>query len=126
MHRTGLILIIAAVLVWPWSVGAEHLRTEAEYQEEWCGMKGGEAEYILPDRTRCDCLTTAHAVEMDFARKWAEALGQSLHYAANTGRRAGIVLIIEEPGEVKYLERLEAVIGHYGLPVDAWGFGPGI
>lgn len=125
MNRAAIIFCLMLVL-WPQCAYAGHLQSEAEYQDEWCELKDGEVEFILPDRTRCDCLTLTHAVEMDFARKWAEALGQSLHYAANTGRRAGIVLIIEKPGEIKYLQRLEAVIGHYGLPIDVWGFGPGI
>ena len=35
----------------------------------------------MPDGTRCDILTDTHAIEVDFADKWAEAIGQSLNYA---------------------------------------------
>ena len=35
---------------------------------------------VLPDGTRCDCLTDTHAIEFDFGSNWAEAIGQSAHY----------------------------------------------
>ena len=47
----------------------------------------------MPDGTRCDILTDTHAIEVDFADKWAEAIGQSLNYAMQTGKKAGIVLV---------------------------------
>ena len=42
------------------------------------------------DGTRCDILTDTHAIEVDFADKWAEAIGQSLKYATQTGKKAGM------------------------------------
>ena len=48
--------------------------------------------------------------EVDFAGKWAEAIGQSLHYSRMTGKRAGILLIMLAPKDQKYLERLLNVI----------------
>ena len=67
---------------------------EAFYQNLWCEEFGGETEVRLPDKTRCDCLTEEYAIEFDFAKKWCEAVGQSLHYARLTEKKAGIVLII--------------------------------
>lgn len=89
---------------------------EKDYQLKHCV---GEIEFVLPDRTRVDCLTETHAIEYDFGRKWAESIGQSLHYAMWTGRRAGIVLIISE-SEGRFLKRVKAVISHYNLPIDVW------
>ena len=43
-------------------------------------------EVVMKDCTRCDILTATHAIEVDFARKWAEAIGQSLNYAMHTGK----------------------------------------
>jgi hypothetical protein len=98
---------------------------EKYYQAEWCEAAGGVQEYTLPDRTRCDCLTENHAVEMDFGRKWAEAIGQALYYSASTGRRAGIVLILESPEDIRYWRRLTTTIEHYKLPIDIWQAGAG-
>ena len=55
---------------------------------------GGEMEVILEAGPRVDCITDTHAIEMDFAKKWPEAIGQSLHYAHLTGLEAGIVIIL--------------------------------
>ena len=44
-------------------------------------------EVVMKDGTRCDILTATHAIEVDFAKKWAEAIGQSLNYAMQTGKR---------------------------------------
>lgn len=93
---------------------------ERDYQEIWCVRHSGRMEYRLPDSTRVDCLTDTHAVEMDFGRKWAEAIGQSLYYSACTGKRAGVVLILKDKGEVRFLKRLEATIESAGLPIDVW------
>ncbi|MBC2594632.1 hypothetical protein H5P28_16960, partial [Ruficoccus amylovorans] len=37
--------------------------------------------------------------------------------AAQTGRRAAIILIIEKPSHQKYLQRLEGVIESHALPI---------
>ena len=77
-------------------------------------------EYVLPDSTRCDCLTETHAVEFDFADKWAEAIGQALHYSTQTGKRAGIVLILESEIDHKYWIKLNTTIRYLDLPIDVW------
>ena len=51
-------------------------------------------EVVMNDGTRCDILTATHAIEVDFAKKWAEAIGQSLHYALHTGKRPAVALIV--------------------------------
>lgn len=77
----------------------------------------GIVEHVLPDRTRVDCLTDDRAIEYDYGRKWAEAIGQSLHYAAHTGRRAGIVLITTGSRDELGFGRARRLIDHYGLPI---------
>ncbi len=77
-------------------------------------------EVTLSDRTRVDCLTETYAVEVDFARKWAEALGQALYYSARTGKKAGILIIIESPPEARYLKRLRFAIEKSNLPIKVW------
>jgi hypothetical protein len=86
---------------------AQHTFKEKDYQLAWCAQIGGQAEVRLADGTRVDCLTDEFAIEVDFAPKWAEAIGQSLYYAKLTGRRPGILLIMEKPGDARYRQRLE-------------------
>lgn len=94
-------------------------RYERDFQEAWCGNKG-ETEVVLSDRTRVDCLTASHAIEFDWASKWAEAIGQSLYYAIQTQKRAGIVLILKKPSDVRHVRKLETVIEFNALPIDVW------
>ncbi|OEE68427.1 hypothetical protein A1OO_20235 [Enterovibrio norvegicus FF-33] len=75
-------------------------------------------EYVLPDLTRIDCLTANHAIEYDFGHKWAEAIGQSIYYSSQTGRKAGIVLIVDERTKHRYLKRLTAAIDAAKLDID--------
>lgn len=112
-------LILIILLTIPTSAFAKHKHYEKFYQEAWCQGKG-QTEVVLDDRTRVDCLTEIHAVEHDFARKWAEAIGQSLYYAVKTGKTPGIVLILEKKSEYKYLERINKVIKYYNLPIKVW------
>lgn len=117
LSKFAILLLVLA----PLSAIAGHLHPEAYYQAQWCGDHDGTLEVIVESGARCDCLTATHAVEFDFANKWAEAIGQALHYSAQTGRRAGIVLIMERPEkDVKYMERLKLTIEAHALTIDVW------
>ena len=98
-------------------ISAEKAMKEKDYQNLHCK---GEIEYRLSDRTRVDCLTDTHAIEYDFGSKWAEAIGQSLYYAFQTNKKAGIVLIYKKPSDVRYYHRLMSVINHNKLSIDVW------
>ena len=117
----------AALLIYifclPGGLQAKRLHPERYYQEVWCGDHGGQVEVRLPDKTRADCVTKTHAIEFDFANKWAEAIGQSLYYSLQTGKRAGVVLILEKPGDYKFWIRLNTTIKHFNLPIDTWKSG---
>lgn len=96
---------------------AKRLNPERYYQERWCNGKG-ETEFVLPDKTRVDCLTSSHAWEVDFANKWAEAHGQAIHYMRMTGKRGGVILIIEKPEDVRFFHLLKGDIDAVGTPID--------
>jgi len=74
----------------------------------------------MPDQSRVDCMNATHAVEFDFGKKWAESIGQALNYGAQSGRTPGVVLILEAPGDTRYLERVKNVRRAYGLPLEVW------
>ena len=94
-------------------------KAEKHYQAEWCAGKG-KTEHVLPDRTRVDCLTDNHAIEFDWGKKWHEGIGQSLYYALQTEKRAGVVLILTEQKQYRYWLRLNSTIEHHQLPIDTW------
>lgn len=114
-----LVLLLSLLVAVPGEAGRLH--PEAYYQKNVCRDMNGVEEVVMESGARCDCLTATHAVEFDFANKWAEAIGQALHYSAQTGKRGGIVLIMENPKrDRKYLERLSSTVKAHGLAVDVW------
>lgn len=112
-----LALVIATVLLMlPF---ASLLAAERDYQKAWCDAHGGTMEVVMSNGTRADCITSTHAIEFDFAPKWAEAIGQSLHYAALTGKQPGIVLIMA-PGDEKFRSRLLTTTAGFCLRIELW------
>ena len=103
---------------------ARNLHPESAYRDTWCGGRKGQTEFRLPDASRADCLTAHHAVEVEFAAKWKEAVGQSLHYARLTRRQPGIVLILEFPGETRHLRNLRHLLSYYHLNIRVWTITP--
>ena len=114
MKIPALLLLLALTC----SASAARLNHERYYQDIAAAKYGGQAEVTMPDGTRCDIVTDTHAIEVDFADKWGEAIGQSLNYAFQTNKRAGILLILENPKDERHLIRVQSIINHYGLPID--------
>lgn len=96
----------------------DHSYYEKDYQRVWCNAHGGTMEYLLPDKARVDCVTPGYAIEFDFAKKWAESIGQALYYGTELNKPSGVVLILEHgSSDTKYLKRLKAVAGKHGITV---------
>ena len=53
-------------------------------------------ERRLWDNTRVDILTLDWAIEVDWAPKWAEGIGQALWYATVTGKKPGVCLLCKD------------------------------
>ncbi len=90
------------------------------YQTIAAKLLSAEPEQIIGDQTRHEMVSATHAIEINWTRKWDELLGHSLNYAFETGKRAGMILITENVGEVDELLQLSALIRHYDLPVTLW------
>lgn len=103
-------LILLCILLIP---TLAYSASEADHVKAWCP---GEIEYVLEDSTRVDCLTDEYAIEFDWDYKWAESIGQSLHYSLMTGKKAGVVLIIDD-NSINYINRLLGVASQHGIRV---------
>lgn len=66
----------------------------------------GIIEYKLPDKTRIDCLTEEYAIEFDYAKKWAESIGQAKYYALKTGKKPAVAIIMKTPQDEIYIKRI--------------------
>ena len=96
-----------------------HQHNEESYQQAWCSVHNGIMEYENSDFTRVDYLTKTHAVEFDFANKWHESIGQALHYATMTGKKAKIVLILDDPTtQMVYFKRIKKIGKKYKFDVE--------
>jgi len=83
---------------------------EIEVAKAFCNEQGGLAEIRLVDGTRCDCLTKNYAYEVDYAHKWAESIGQAVHYARLTKSQAGVAIIVKNVKDFRYVQRLANTI----------------
>lgn len=99
-------------------------KSEKEYTSDWCHSRGGFTEHRLADRTRVDCMLNGYAIEFDFARKWAEAPVQALHYARYTGRVAAVALILEKEYDCVHLKKLHSLVYHDKIGVVIFEVGP--
>ncbi len=97
---------------------------ESDYRDFICSKLNGKTEHVLDDGSRVDCLTEANAIEVDWARKWSEAIGQALYYSSKTGKQAGIVLIISDPEERRHLEKIKQVALSKNLDIRLWTIQP--
>lgn len=90
-------------------------KNEKYYQTKFCDMQNGVMEYRLKDKSRVDCLTDKYAVEVDWAKKWAEAVGQSLYYAHMSHKKPAIVLIARKKKDEKYIKRVKRLTQKYNI-----------
>jgi hypothetical protein len=118
MKPTAIAILLSLVAVTTAQAKRQH--PESWYQSQVCNDFGGTVEVVQADSARVDCLTATHAIEFDFGSKWAEGIGQALLYAAQTGKRAGVVLVLENAAEQRYLDRLTRAINYHRLPIDVW------
>ena len=95
-------------------------KSESYYKTSICKKLNGVYRYALKDRGRVDCLTDKYAVGIDSSNKWADLVGQALYYSMNTGKKAGIVLIMNRKNSQKHLESLKNVLEHYRLAIKVW------
>ena len=122
-----LLLIPLVVFAYPFtyetcSLGWKHVHhdhNEASYQKAWCDAHNGIMEYQNEDYTKIDCLTDKHAVEFDFANKWAESIGQALHYGLMTGKKPKVVLILDNPNtQMVYYKRVQKLGKKYKFDTE--------
>lgn len=120
MRNMKKVFIVLFVFLFAQSVFAQgsklHKYYEKDYQRVWCSKHSGVTEVVLPDKARVDCVTKTHAIEFDFAQKWAESIGQALYYGDVLNKSSGIVLIVEDKAkDQKYIKRVQTVARNRGI-----------
>lgn len=115
MRGLALAAILAAALASPASA-----QTEAEMRDRLCAHL--DREVRTPAGTYVDCVSPTRAIEIDWTEKWAEAIGQSLHYGAELGLAPGIILICRQTQGscLAHRLRMESTLAYWGLWMTAW------
>ncbi|MGB0848223.1 MAG: hypothetical protein ACPGSM_15960, partial [Thiolinea sp.] len=104
------------------SVPADYSRCryERDYQRVYQQYHGGDVERPV-SKGRVDWIGVIDgetvAAEFDFANKYRQAIGQALDYAAQTGYRPAIILIMKSAKDAEYLKLLQNAVNHHRLPI---------
>ena len=88
--------LLALLLLSPLTYSAEK-----DVNKHWCTSMSGDYEFRTKDGTYIDCLTDEFAIEAEYDFKWKESIGQSLHYAETTNKKAAILFIDYQTNAVK-------------------------
>jgi hypothetical protein len=118
--KKRLLFLSGLLLFFSFQLFSQHAK-EHFYQNYFAKSLNCKSEVILPDKSRVDILSDSFAIEVDFAHKWAEAIGQSLFYAKKTNRSAGILIIKSKPADSIYISRLYSI--SQPLNITVWVIG---
>ena len=111
-HNYNRLLLIIGIIFCFLNLPAQ--KTEREYAQIInCAMDGISETGVVSGRV--DVLTDEYAIEIDFANKWKESIGQALWYSLQTNRKPGIILILRTQKDWKYLQQLNSAIAHGGM-----------
>ena len=93
---------------------------ERDINQAWCSSVGGIDQFRTKDGTYVDCLTDEYAIEAEYDNKWKEGIGQALHYAESTNRKAAILFIKRAKSRKDYYNEMMRVINRYELPITIY------
>jgi len=116
------ILLMIVLILFSISMFSQTKQNEKYYQDKFAKIVNGETEVRLDDGTRADIVTDKYAIEVDFGAKWAESIGQSLSYAIQLEKKAGVLLVISGEDEIRFLDRLMTVAVEHGIQVWIWNY----
>lgn len=110
---TIILLLFLSISTW----GQLPKQKESYYRDLFAPVMNGQTEVVLRDKARVDIVTDTFAIEVDFAPKWAEAIGQSLYYADRLNKKPAILFVVDGKQENRYIFRLLTVTRKYGITV---------
>ncbi len=116
--RKSILLSLLVVSVVVAGCAEKKKHNEKYYQTQLCNELDGVMEQSLLDRTRIDCLTDEYAIEVDFSKKWAESVGQSLYYAEMTGKKPAVGFIMRDnKKDNRHLKRVKVLADKYHIKI---------
>ena len=112
------ILSLLLMLLISATIFAQHPKMrEVFYQVKLANALNADNEIVLDDKARVDIVTDTFAIEVDFAEKWAESIGQSLYYSIRMDKKPGVLLLVNGNNDEKLIRRLAEVAIKYNITV---------
>ena len=105
-------IFLSLLFLCPFGFSSEH-----DINRNWCLSIGGDDQYRTIEGTYVDCLTDEYAIEAEYDYNWKESIGQALHYAESTNKKAGILFIKRNKSRKNYHNEMMRVINRYDLPI---------
>jgi hypothetical protein len=112
-----ILIILALLLVSLMCYAQLPKQLESYYQINFADTINGIREYRLPDGTRVDIVTDTFAIEVDFASKWSQSVGQVIYYGEILNKKPAILLVINGKLEDRFVIRLVRVAAKTGITV---------
>ena len=116
-----LLRLISALATLIFLAAVAHAHYEHDARTMLCAGMDQEV-WLETSRTRADCISATHAIEVDWSPHWAEGIGQSLHYADITGLRPGLILVCKDGAAVcqRHFYNAEQTIRNWQMPITIW------
>ncbi len=74
----------------------------------------------MPPCNSGTCCHEGHVSQVGCSPFTIRRVKRTLPGSPQTGKKAGVVLIMEDQGDHKYWLRLNSTIEHHGLKIDTW------
>jgi len=100
------IIIFSLCLLTLISSAQVRLHSEAVYKDSLQKFTGGKREVLLADKSRADLVWGDYAIEVTFANVFYSAIGQALYYAQGLNKKPGIIMIIENATDEKFISKV--------------------
>lgn len=115
LHALVIVLLIGIAWVATRSSDAS-AETELEACRRLAPKYNAQCNVRTEDGAWCDLLTKELAIEVDWAEKWAEGIGQALYYGLCFKRQPAVILLIKDPEQDESkVARCRKVCEAYGV-----------
>ncbi|MCB0567125.1 MAG: hypothetical protein KDD01_22390 [Phaeodactylibacter sp.] len=118
MTTTSKMAFILFILTTALAAAAQ--KNEADYVELIRQQMGGQKE-VAVNSGYVDLVTGRYAIEVEFANKWKQSIGQALWYGLQTDRTPGVVLIKRGENDHKYVIQFGSALQYAGLEEAFYG-----
>lgn len=102
------------ILLFTCCVAVSSSQTESDYTRRIQKHLGGRLE-VPVSHGRVDLMTEDYAIEVELAPEWKESIGQALWYGLQSNKKPGIVIVMRQRSDYKYVQMLYSTLRYAGI-----------